>query len=106
MDQNEKICNTLAQSAHDKVRPDPLIGLEHDVCEREMAFPTFRTWQVARVAWSHCGWFMYVLTNRMDKQMGASGGRSTLLPLSALPLVYIICALKLICLLGIPADTR
>jgi hypothetical protein len=56
----------LAESTHTEVRPDPLIGLEHDVCEREMAFLTFRTWQVSRVSWSHCGWFMYVLTNRMD----------------------------------------
>ena len=56
----------LAESIHIEVRPDPLIGLEHDICESEMAFPAFRTWQVARVAWSHCGWFMYVLTNRVD----------------------------------------
>ena len=56
----------VAESAHTEVRPDPLIGLEHDICERELVFPTFRTWQLARVAWSHCGWFMYVQTNRMD----------------------------------------
>ena len=77
----------LAESAHTEVRPDPLIGLEHDIYEGEMAFPTFRTLQVARVAWSRCGWFMYVLTNRMDHQMGAGGGRSAVQPLSALPLV-------------------
>jgi hypothetical protein len=56
----------LQKSVHTVVRPDPLIGLEHYICEREMASPTFRIWQVARVAWSHCGWYTYMLTNRMD----------------------------------------
>ena len=37
--------------------------------------------------------------------MGAGGGWSTVLPLSGRA-VYIICALKLICLLGIPGVTR
>ena len=40
----------LVESAHTEVRPDALIGLERDICRREMASLTLRIWSVVEVA--------------------------------------------------------
>ena len=40
----------LVESAHTEVRPDALIGLERDICRREMASLTLRIWPVVEVA--------------------------------------------------------
>jgi hypothetical protein len=97
----------LVESAHTVVRPDPLVGLQHDICESEMASPTFRIWQVARVAWFHCGWYTYStctcsLTAWVNRRELVEVGS----PYFLCTLVYNIRALKMTSLLGIPGGTR
>jgi hypothetical protein len=94
----------LVESAHTVVRPDPLIGLEHDICESGMAWPpqlfAFGKWHESRgpiaVGTRTCS-----LTAWVDRRELVEVGS----PYFLCPLVYNIRALKMICLLGIPRGT-